>query len=257
VIARGLLQPVYQPIVALASRTVIGHEGLIRPVPPAPFADPGALLEAAEVGGRLTALDLACVEAIIAGADALPEEQFLSLNLSPATLEAPDFSPAALLAILARHGFDRQRLVVELTQHQPIHDVDRVRSRLDELRESGVRIAADDIGAGNAGLRLLAEISFDVLKVDLGLVQPSSSGDQSTAVLGSVVAFASRMGALVIAEGVEESAQLASLAELGIEVGQGYHLGRPGPLKEPVRDPEPAPVAMSAWRESLGLPSAS
>jgi diguanylate cyclase (GGDEF)-like protein len=257
VIARGLLAPVYQPIVALASRTVIGHEGLIRPVPPAPFADPGALFEAADVAGRLTALDLACVEAIVAGAHALPEEQFLSLNLSPATLEAPDFSPAALLAILARHGFDRQRLVVELTEHQAIHDVDRVRSRLDELRESGVRIAADDIGAGNAGLRLLAEISFDVLKVDLGLVQRSSSGDQSTAVLGSVVAFASRMGALVIAEGVEESAQLASLAELGIEVGQGYHLGRPGPLKQPVREPDPVPVAMSAWRESLGLPSPS
>ena len=257
VIARGQLRPVYQPIVSLASGVIIGVEGLIRPVPPAPFADPGALFEAAEAGGRLTALDLACVETIVAGAGALPPDQFLSLNLSPPTVEAPEFTSAALLSILARHGFPRHRLVVELTERQAIHDLDRVRTRLGTLREAGVRIAADDIGAGNAGLRLLAEISFDVLKVDLGLVQRSASGGPSTAVLGSVVALASRMGALVIAEGIEEASQLAQLAELGIEAGQGYHLGRPGPIEHTTPTLEPVPVEMSAWRESLGLPTAS
>lgn len=257
VIARGQLRAVYQPIVSLASGAVIGVEGLIRPVPPAPFADPGALFEAAEAGGRLTALDLACVETIVAGAQALPPDQFLSLNLSPPTVEAPEFTSAALLAILARHGFPRHRLVVELTERQPIHDVERVRSRLTTLREAGVRIAADDIGAGNAGLRLLAEITFDVLKVDLGLVQRSASGGPSTAVLGSVVALASRMGALVIAEGIEDASQLEPLAQLGIEAGQGYHFGRPGPIEEAVPVLEPVPVGMTAWRESLGLPTAS
>ncbi|HET9416939.1 MAG TPA: EAL domain-containing protein [Candidatus Limnocylindria bacterium] len=257
VIARGQLRPVYQPIVSLASGTVIGVEGLIRPVPPAPFADPGALFEAAEAGGRLTALDLACVETIVAGAGDLPEDQFLSLNLSPPTVESPEFTSAALLAILARHGFPRNRLVVELTERQAIHDVERVRSRLEALREAGVRIAADDIGAGNSGLRLLAEISFDVLKVDLGLVQRSASSESSTAVLGSVVALASRMGALVIAEGIEQASQLAQLSQLGIEAGQGFHLGRPGPIEAATPVLEPVAVEMSAWRESLGLPSAS
>ena len=257
VIARGLLSPVYQPIVSLASGVVIGVEGLIRPVPPAPFADPGALFAAAEAGGRLTALDLACVETIVAGASALPEDQFLSLNLSPPTVEAPEFTSAALLAILARHQFPRHRLVVELTERQAIHDVERVRSRLEQLREAGVRIAADDIGAGNSGLRLLAEISFDVLKVDLGLVQRSASGGPSSAVLGSVVALASRMGALVIAEGIEHPSQLAQLSELGIEAGQGYHLGRPGPIEVAAPILEPVEIGMSAWRESLGLPTAS
>ncbi len=257
VIARGQLQPVYQPIVSLASGVVIGVEGLIRPVPPAPFADPGALFAAAEAGGRLTALDLACVETIVAGAHELPDDQFLSLNLSPSTVEAPEFTSAALLAVLARHGFPRHRLVVELTERQAIHDVERVRSRLETLREAGVRIAADDIGAGNSGLRLLAEISFDVLKVDLGLVQRSASSESSTAVLGSVVALASRMGALVVAEGIEQASQLAQLTELGIEAGQGFHLGRPGPIETTAPVLEPVAVEMSAWRESLGLPSAS
>jgi len=257
VIARGQLRPVYQPIVALSSRLVIGVEGLIRPVDPAPFADPGALFAAAEAGGRLSALDLACIEAIVAGAGALPDDQFLSLNVSPPTVEAPDFSGAGLLAILARHGFPPHRLVVELTERQAIHDAARVRDRLEFLRRAGVRIAADDIGAGNAGLRLLSEISFDVLKVDLGLVQSSAAGGPSSAVIGSVVALASRMDALVIAEGIEEESQVAQLLELGIEAGQGYHLGRPGPLSEAVPVLEAVPVALSAWRESLGLPSAS
>lgn len=258
VIARGQLRPVYQPIVALASGAVIGVEGLIRPVPPAPFADPTSLFAAAAAGGRLGALDLACIEAIVAGAGELPSDQFLSLNVSPPTIEAPEFSSAGLLAILGRHGFASHRLVIELTEQQPIHDVARVRERLDVLRRAGVRVAADDIGAGNSGLRLLSEISFDVLKVDLGLVQSSAAGGPSSAVLSSVVALASRMGALVIAEGIEYEAQVAQLVELGIEAGQGYHLGRPGALQEAIPVAEPVPVAaMSAWRESLGLPVAS
>ena len=125
------------------------------------------------------------------------------------------------------------------------------------LRRAGVRIAADDIGAGNSGLRLLSEISFDVLKVDLGLVQSSAAGGPSSAVLSSVAALASRMGALVVAEGIELESQVAQLVDLGIEAGQGYHLGRPGPLQVVAPVPEAIPVAaMSAWRESLGLPAA-
>jgi diguanylate cyclase (GGDEF)-like protein len=258
VIARGQLRPVYQPIVALASRVVIGVEGLIRPDPPTPFADPAALFAAASAGGRLSALDLACIETIVAGAVELPADQFLSLNISPPTIEAPEFSSAGLLAILGRHGFPPHRLVVELTEQQAIHDAGRVRERLDVLRRAGVRVAADDIGAGNAGLRLLSEISFDVLKVDLGLVQSSAAGGPSSAVISSVVALASRMGALVVAEGIEHESQVAQLVDLGIEAGQGYHLGRPGPLQPAMPVPEAIPVAaMSAWRESLGLPAAS
>ncbi len=258
VIARGQLRPVYQPIVALASGVVIGVEGLIRPLPPAPFADAAALFAAAAAGGRLSALDLASIEAIVSGADELPPDQFLSLNVSPPTIEAPEFSSAGLLAILGRHGFPPHRLVIELTEQQAIHDAARVRERLDVLRRAGVRIAADDIGAGNSGLRLLSEISFDVLKVDLGLVQSSAAGGPSSAVLSSVVALASRMNALVVAEGIEHESQVAQLVELGIEAGQGYHLGRPGALQRAIPIAEAVPVAaMSAWRESLGLPAAS
>ena len=256
VIERGLLRPVYQPIVALASRQVIGVEGLIRPVEPAPFSDPAGLFAAAEMGGRLVPLDLACVETIVRGARELPGPRFLSVNLSPATVEAPEFSPGALLAILARHDFPPDRLVIELTEHQALTEPERVRQRLDAWRGEGIRFAADDVGAGNAGLRLLSEISFEVLKVDLGLVQASAAGGRSSAVLDSMVGLATRIGAFVIAEGIEDAEQIDQLLELGIEAGQGYHLGYPGPIDTVAPEPELIPVGMSAWRQSIGLPSA-
>jgi diguanylate cyclase (GGDEF)-like protein len=257
VVARGQLRPMYQPIVELGSGRVIGVEGLIRPVPPAPFRGPAELFAAASASGRLSALDLACVETIVAGATQLPADQFLSLNLSPPTIEAPEFSAATLLGILARHGFPPSRLIVELTEKQDIYDVERVRTRLDTCRRAGVRFAADDIGAGNAGLRLLAEITFEVFKVDIGLVQRSASGGLSSAVLGSVVELAARTGALVIAEGVEHASQLPRLIEAGIAVGQGYHLGQPRPLANPALDGQPVATGVAAWRQSIGLSSSA
>jgi EAL domain-containing protein (putative c-di-GMP-specific phosphodiesterase class I) len=257
VIARGQLRPVYQPIVSLADSRVLGVEGLIRPVEPAPFANPASLFAAAEATGRTTALDLACIETIVEGASGLPADQFLSLNLSPATLEASEFSSGALLAILARYGFPPYRLVVELTERQALYDIDRARARLEACRRGGVRFAADDIGAGNAGLRLLSEIRFDVLKVDLTLVQRSVLEAQPSAVLGSVVELAARTGALVIAEGIEHASQLVQLGALGIGAGQGYFLGRPGPLEGPTPMPAPVAIGVADWRQAIGLSSLS
>jgi diguanylate cyclase (GGDEF)-like protein len=271
VIARSQLRPVYQPIVELASGRVLGFEGLIRPIPPAPFVDPASLFAAAAASGHLAALDMTCLETIVAGAASLGSEYHLSVNLSPATIEAPEFSAASLLSILARRHFRPDRLIVELTEQQPITDLERVRSRLESCRAAGIRLAADDVGAGNAGLRLLSEMRFDVVKVDLSLVQRSVSNASSSAVVESVVSFASRTGALVVGEGIERPEQVAQLLALGVPAGQGYLLGRPGPL--PVDDAKPlslAPVIqppdrreapasaspeLSAWRNSIGLPA--
>ena len=260
-ITRGQLTAAYQPIVALPDGRVIGVEGLIRPVPPSPFANPAQLFAAAEAGGQVTRLDLACIDTIVAGVRRLPSDLFLTVNLAPSTLEASEFSSGALLAILRRYDFDPKRLIVELTERQPLRDIELARARMAACRRAGVRFAADDIGAGNAGLRLLSEIEFDVLKVDLSLVQRSESAGPSGAVLGSVVELASRTGALVVAEGIERSAQLPTLLRLGITAGQGFYLGRPGPLEqamEPVRlmtaVPTETAAGVAAWRQSIGLP---
>ena len=137
VIEQNLLRPVFQPIVDLGSGGTLGYEGLIRPVPPAPYADPASLFAAAEASGHVVALDLACVEAIVAAAARMPKELFLSVNMSPRTIEAPEFSAPIMLNILARHDFPPERLVIELTEHQPIADLERVRKKFDTCRSAG------------------------------------------------------------------------------------------------------------------------
>ena len=267
VIEKKLLRPVFQPIVNLASGGTLGYEGLIRPVPPAPYADPASLFAAAEASGHVVPLDLACVEAIVSAAASMPTELFLSVNMSPRTIEAPEFSAPAMLNILARYDFPPERLIIELTERQPIADLERVRHKLGACRSAGMRMAADDLGSGNSGLRLLSDLRFDIVKVDLGLVQRSSPGAPSSAVVESIVAFASRMGALVIGEGVEYEEQVEQLTQLGVTAAQGYLFSRPGPLPDwagekrlkRAADRQTRPAAadedpdLESWRRKIGL----
>ena len=95
------------------------------------------------------------------------------------------------------------------------------------MKRAGLRIAADDVGAGNAGLRLLSQFRFDIVKIDLSLVQDGAEHDTSRAVLRSLRDLAGRWGASVIAEGLETASQLRTIRELGMTAGQGYLLARP------------------------------
>jgi diguanylate cyclase (GGDEF)-like protein len=222
------LTPVYQPIVDLRDGSVLGFEGLIRPGASSPFANPGELFAAAAAAGRTVELDLACFEVVAAGSVAISPEQVLTINLSPQTLETQDFTAGWLLEILARYQVSPGRVIVELTEREAITDLDRLRRNVAALQHAGVRLAADDVGAGNAGLRLLSQVRFDIMKIDLSLVQDGAQHDSSRAVLRSLMDLASRQGAVTIAEGLETAEQLRSLRELGITTGQGYLLGRPG-----------------------------
>jgi diguanylate cyclase (GGDEF)-like protein len=228
---RRALQVVYQPIVDLKLGRPIGVEALVRPSGDAGFDSAGALFAAAELTGHITDLDRVCLETVVADARRIPEDLFLSLNISPRTFEAPEFSAAGFLKILQRNGIAPGRVVLELTEREAIQNGDRLGAALHACRAAGVRIAADDVGAGNAGLRLLSQFKFDVMKIDLSLIQLGSGREPVTAVVRSLVELARRWQALVIAEGIETAEQLQIVRDLGIDAGQGYLLGRPGPLQ--------------------------
>ena len=227
VIEAGTLTPVYQPIVELETGRVTGYEGLVRVPKQSTFAHAGALFDAAEVAGRVHDLDRAALEVVLRGARDMDDDVTLSVNVSPRTLESAQFSATAFLAILRRHGFSPARVILELTERESIRDPERLRVALRGCQMAGVRIAADDVGAGNAGLRLLSQFQFDVVKIDLSLVQRAGD-DRTHSVLRSIVEMAQRMNARTIAEGVETSSQLRTARRLGITAGQGYLLGRPG-----------------------------
>jgi len=222
------LTPVYQPIVDLRDGSVLGFEGLIRPGASSSFSNPGQLFAAAAAAGRTVELDLTCFEVVAAGSVQIGQDQVVTINLSPQTLEVEDFSASWLLEILARYQISPGRVIVELTEREAITDLDRLRRNVAALQHAGVRLAADDVGAGNAGLRLLSQVRFDIMKIDLSLVQDGAQHESSRAVVRSLMDLAARQGAVAIAEGLETAEQLRSLRELGITTGQGYLLGRPG-----------------------------
>jgi EAL domain-containing protein (putative c-di-GMP-specific phosphodiesterase class I) len=224
-----MLRAAYQPIVDLASGVVIGFEGLIRPLPESGFADPSSLFAAAESVGRTVELDHACIETIVRESGGLTPQQLLAINVSPRFLEAPHFSPEWLLEVLARQGIESTRVVLELTERENVEDVLRLQRSLAALQRAGIRIAADDVGAGNAGLRLLSQFRFDIVKLDLTLVQDGTQRDSSRAVLRSLRELASRWGAYMVAEGLETVSQLRAVREIGVAAGQGYLLSRPMP----------------------------
>jgi diguanylate cyclase (GGDEF)-like protein len=226
--AKRALRAVYQPIVELRSGRVIGYEGLVRPTAESGFSNAGELFAAAEASGRQTELDQTCLEVVITGAAGLAPENILSLNLSPRTLESPEFSVAGLIRMLERHSITPNRVILELTERESVDDMDRLRQNVAAARAAGLRIAADDVGAGNAGLRLLSQMQFDIVKIDLSLVQGGPLQMTSLAVVRSLQELAQRWGSWVIAEGVETPEQLDLIRNLGISAAQGYLLGRPG-----------------------------
>jgi diguanylate cyclase (GGDEF)-like protein len=227
ILAEKSLRPVYQPIFSLTTGEPIGYEGLIRPTDAAPMADASSLFAAAERADRTVELDMACLEVVASGVNGLEPGMYLSVNLSPRTLESDLFHPVELTAIFNRRGIAPEQLVIELTEREEVQDLQQLRRNAAACRRAGMRLAADDVGAGNAGLRLLSEIHFDIVKIDLSLVQGGILHDPSHGVLRALQELAARWSATIIAEGVETGEQLAVVRELGITAGQGYLLGRP------------------------------
>ena len=227
VLATRALRPVYQPIYSMATGRVIGFEALVRPTGGALFSDASSLFGAAEAADRTVELDLACLETVAAGARMPDRDVYLSVNLSPRTLESNQFRVGDLKAIFQAHGIPLDRIVLELTEREQVEDLEQLRANVQACRRAGMRLAADDVGAGNAGLRLLSEIHFDIVKIDLSLVQGGVSQDPSHAVLRALQELAAQWKASVVAEGVETAPQLSVIRSLGITAGQGYLLGRP------------------------------
>jgi EAL domain-containing protein (putative c-di-GMP-specific phosphodiesterase class I) len=229
VVMGGLLMPVFQPIVDLRSGRILGFEALIRPDPRGPLPDTARLFAAAEAVGRTVELDRACIEAVLRAATAIGPDRLLTLNISPRTLEGKDFDAGWLLQGLYRAGISPGRVIIELTERDEIADLPRLRQTFQLMQQYGLRLAADDVGAGNAGLRLLSQVQFDIVKIDLSLVQDGVRRVGARAVLQSLRDLALSQHAHVVAEGVETREQLRVIRELEIGAGQGFLLGRPDP----------------------------
>ncbi len=168
-------------------------------------------------------LEALALHKALAAVPGLPPNTFLTVNVSPHLLGAP----AVQQALATRP--ELHRVVVELTEHTPVDDLDMLRRQCDDLRRRGALIALDDAGSGYSGLQQLAALRPQVVKLDRALVSDADTDPVRVALAEMLGAFAGRIDAWLLAEGIETAAELAAFAQLGVPLAQGWLLGRPGP----------------------------
>lgn len=220
IIDNKLFYPVFQPIVELATEQSIGYELLTR------FEDgmrPDLRFMEATAVGKGTELELATLRAGLAEAEKLPADAFLSINVSPAlVLEGED-----LAELLSASG---REVVLELTEHERVDDYDTLKAALSNLG-SNVKLSVDDTGAGFASLSHVLALDPAFIKLDFSLVSGIHLDTARQALVAGVDYFASETQARLIAEGIELPEELEVLRRIGVDLGQGYLLGKPQRLE--------------------------
>lgn len=225
----------FQPIVDLATGVPAGFEALSR-FTAEPARTPDIWFNEAAELGLAPELEVAAIACALDLIDLVPAGMYLSLNASPATVISD-----ALAEVLA--GQDLSRLVLEVTEHAAIADIDLLRDRIAGLRAGGLRLAVDDAGAGYAGLQQILRLRPDLIKLDMSLTRGIDSDPAQLALAAAMQGFAVQTGARLIAEGIETEAERAALFGLGVGLGQGYLLGRPRPAEEAIDAPAAAQPA--------------
>jgi EAL domain-containing protein (putative c-di-GMP-specific phosphodiesterase class I) len=221
VLATEAITTAFQPIFDLVTRRVVGAEALSR-FSTEPIAPPDVWFAKAERAGLSLQLELLAIRTALTSAAALPENLYVTLNVSPSTLASPQ-----LLATLLDSNLPPDRLVVEVTEHTSIPDYAPLQEARAGLRLHGIGLAVDDAGSGYASFRHIVALAPDIIKLDRALVAGIDHDEAGRALVAAVVMYALEAGVVLLAEGVENAAELNAIESLGVEAAQGYHLGRP------------------------------
>jgi predicted signal transduction protein with EAL and GGDEF domain len=238
-LSRGDLSVYYQPQFDLSTGRVSGVEALLR------WTDaelgevsPDEFIPLAEETGLILpigewALRTACRQ-FCEWQEADLKANRIAVNVSPAQFTQEGLS-ALIASVLAETGLDASTLELEITESLAMRDDERTREILAELRQIGVSIAIDDFGVGHSNLGRLSSIAVDRLKIDRTLVHSVDSVGRRATIVGAIVSMARALGLQVVAEGVEDFAQLLNLQEQQCNEVQGYLLSRPLPAEEMTR----------------------
>ncbi len=226
VIAARSFHPVFQPIIELASRDIVGYEALTRfdsgQRPDLCFADAWSV-------GLGPELELATLTAAMDAAQGIPAGAVLSLNISPRLVAQGE----RLRPVL---GAANRPLIVEITEHETIDDYDRLRDAIEGLGHN-IRVAVDDAGAGIANFGHIIDLRPDFVKLDISLVRGVNADLGRQAMVVGMRHFSKTAGCRLIAEGVETTEEADTLTSLGVEFGQGYLFGRPDAASRLVPSP--------------------
>ncbi|WP_285406524.1 bifunctional diguanylate cyclase/phosphodiesterase [Pseudomonas sp. FR229a] len=234
ILTQSGLHSLFQPIICLSERRILGYEALTRGPSNSPLHSPIALFAVARQAGRLSELEIACRQSACRrfNEQQLPGKLFL--NVSPESLLEAAHQPGRTLQLLQDLGIAPSQVVIELTEQTPIDDFHLLQTALHHYRAMGFSIALDDLGAGYSSLRLWSELRPDYVKIDRHFIDGIHQDALKREFVGSILQIAKASRAQVIAEGIELPEELAVLTEMGVDLVQGYLLGRP--QEHPSRD---------------------
>lgn len=216
------LRAFQQPIFDLLEDRVSACELLSRG-PRGRYESPAVFLNLLHAGEALTKLDLACLRECVRTGARLPEDVCLHVNLFSSTLV--ELGAERIVHELESLGAGH-RFCVELNERDVLGDSPELLENVRALRAAGIQIAVDDVGFGKSCLEALITLEPDVIKIDRAYV-----GSENTGHLERLLRVASVLDARVVAEGVEDEATLERLRELRVRYAQGFHLGRPQPVR--------------------------
>lgn len=227
IIEREDVRTLMHPVFELATMEVIGYEALSRGPEGSEFERPDKLFAVAYDADLVLKLERLCRKRALQAAASMPDERLLFVNIEPEAIGDPQLRDVVTSALLAESSIPANRVVLEITERAAITDFCAFRATLEYVRALGFRVAVDDAGAGYGSLRCISEVRPEWLKVDLSLVRGVDTDEVRKSLIESLVSLAGRVGAKLIAEGIETAEELAALKDLGVRYGQGFLLAEP------------------------------
>ena len=215
-----------QAVVEAKGRAVAFREALLRiSTRDGAIVNAAAIMPALERSGLVPLVDARKLELVAGHLEAHPEER-VAINVTPETLESPDWLDTSAAHLGARPGV-AARLIVEITETAAVRDPDATRARLDAMKALGCAVAIDDFGAGHTSFRHLRGFPVDLLKIDGAFVQNLSRSPDDRFFVRALVDLAHHLGIATVAEWVEDEETAQMLAGWGVDFLQGWHCGKP------------------------------
>jgi len=219
------IRVVFQPIVDISKKIILGYEALSRGPHNSEIENPEILFNIATEGDLVWELERVCREKALSYSSKIDKSQFLFINNEPDVIYDPRFRS---LEILNKTSTPPEKIVLELTERTAIKDFSAFTKAIKYFRSKGFRISVDDAGSGYASLKSIALLDPDFIKFDINLIRSIHKNLIKQNIVNLLIELAPKINAEVIAEGVETKEELNTVKKLGVKYVQGFYLAYPG-----------------------------
>ncbi|MET3682692.1 EAL domain-containing protein (putative c-di-GMP-specific phosphodiesterase class I) [Alkalibacillus flavidus] len=215
-----------QPIFNLQTEKLYGYESLLRTHQN--VVNPGRLFQFAQQAGLQSYLDQRARRlAIQTKANKIGREYYIFINFLPSSIYNPDFCLKHTFEAIDEYNVSKDELVFEVVETEYIDDLSHLEGILNRYKQSGMRVALDDVGSGYNNLDVLSQLSTDIIKIDRYYVRNCHENDDNQLFIDRAIDIAKQLNLTILAEGIETEEEFRHLQAKGIHLAQGFYLGKP------------------------------